>query len=192
MIEEPVHRLAERLGHCLLEQPRVRDAADVIAHESPHQRAEPLVVPRLEIEQQHPQHVQDERPLLVGDQPVVERRISGPEAEAGHHRSRLVAVALPDYGGPEAVPLEAQPLADTRLAENVEAPRVEHVGELLLFVESVEHIQRGCVVGEPFRDPLIAVALPVDPRAPPLVRHLVRAKQLRLAGVQVPERLERE
>ena len=190
LIEEPVHRLAEGPGDRFLERVRIGRAAGVVADEGAHHLPERRVVAGLEVDEHHAQHVQDERPLLVRQQPVVERRVDGGQPKAGHDRAGLVRVALADDARAQAVALQAQPLADPDLAQHVKAPRVEHLHELLFVAEPHERVERRRVVREALGHPLVAVVLPVDGRSPPLVRHLVRAEQLRLAGVQLPERAE--
>ena len=136
--------------------------------------------------------MQDEGALLVRQDLVVDRRLGGVEPIAGHDRAGLVALALADHRGPHAVVQDAEALADVHLAEHVEAPGVQDVLELVLVLQTGEHVQRRRVVGEPFRDPLVAVVLPVDEGAPPLVRHLVGAEYLRHPGVELAERLVRQ
>ena len=99
----------------------------------------------------------------------------------------------PQRLGAEAVVPEPDALAHLSFPQHVEAPRVHHLRELVGVVQAVQRIEGGRVVGEALRHPLVAVVPPpVDPGAPPLVRHLVGPEHLRLSRVHVAEGLVRQ
>ena len=122
-----------------------------------------------------------------------EARLGGGEPIADGEGARLVPLGPPQRLGAEAVVAESEALADLSLPQHVEAPRVDHLRELVGVVEAVQRVEGGRVVGEALRHPLVAVvAPPVDAGAPPLVGHLVGPERLRLARVHVPESLIRQ
>ena len=197
LIEEPPHRLAERLGDRVLERARGHLAPQVGGDVAAHQLPEPGVVAGLPVEQHRPQHVEDVGALLVDQDAVVdaraEARLGRGEPIADGEGARLVPLGPPQRLGAEAVVPEPDALAHLSLPQHVEAPRVHHLRELVGVVQAVQRIEGGRVVGEALRHPLVAVVPPpVDPGAPPLVRHLVGAEHLRLSRVHGAEGLVRQ
>ena len=87
LVEEPVHRFAERPGDRRLEGIGAGGLEAMIRREATHQIAKSRVVTGLEVSQHHSEHVQNECALFIHEESVVVRRLSGSQPIPDHERA---------------------------------------------------------------------------------------------------------
>src|SRR6267378_4959236 len=150
LIEEPIHRHADVLFHyaAKIVGGRARRRERVV--EIPHHGTEAVVLGGVEIEHQHPQHVDHPRALLVDEGLIAVPSLAGTVAVTEPRRARALSNF---FDVPEILIQEAKVL-------------------LVAFAYALQ-IPESAERREPFAHPDIAIGGGPDTVAPPLMRDLV-------------------